>query len=192
MKNIYAFTKMTLSALAVATITMGSTTAWSAGSHEDGHNDAPNIGQSGNASDASRTIEVSLLDNYFDPESLNIRSGETVRFVLINDGAFVHEFNIGTPEMHATHQAEMAMMVAHGVLEVDKINHHMMEMDMGDGQMMKHDDPNSILLEPGDTAEIIWSFGDATTLEFACNIPGHYDSGMAGLFNFTNDVAEIN
>ena len=192
MKRIDTFTKMALAAIFILAASTGATTARAAGTHEDGHNDATDIGQPGTANGVSRTIEVRLQDNFFDPENINVQPGETIRFVLINDGSFVHEFNIGSPEMHAAHQAEMAMMVEHGVLEPDKINHHMMEMDMGNGQMMKHDDPNSMLLEPGDTAEIIWTFSDATVLEFACNIPGHYDSGMAGLFNFDKEVTENN
>jgi uncharacterized cupredoxin-like copper-binding protein len=187
MKNIYTFTKMTLAAVVVATISIGSTTAWSAGTHEDGH-DAPKIGEPGIADDVTRTIEISLMDNYFEPEEIKVALGETVRFVLTNEGEFVHEFNIGTPPMHAKHQEEMAMMVEHGVLGPDKINRDMMAMDMGDGQMMKHDDPNSKLLEPGETMEIIWTFNKEAALEFACNIPGHYDSGMVGEFEFSTEI----
>jgi uncharacterized cupredoxin-like copper-binding protein len=50
------------------------------------------------------------------------------------------------------------------------------KMDHG----MKHDDPNSVLVEPGKTAELTWTFSKATSLEFACNIPGHYQAGMVG------------
>jgi uncharacterized cupredoxin-like copper-binding protein len=49
---------------------------------------------------------------------------------------------------------------------------------MGNG--MKHDDPNSVLVEPGKTAELTWTFSKATNLEFACNVPGHYQAGMVG------------
>ena len=104
--------------------------------------------------------------------------------MIVNDGEFVHEFNIGTADMHAEHQEEMMMMMDHGVLEADKINRERMQMDMGDGQTMAHDDPNSVLLEPGETAEVIWKFADPVELEFACNVPGHYESGMAGNFEF--------
>jgi uncharacterized cupredoxin-like copper-binding protein len=53
---------------------------------------------------------------------------------------------------------------------------------MGHGDMggMKHDDPNSVLVEPGKSAELTWTFTKATGLEFACNIPGHYQAGMVG------------
>ena len=50
-----------------------------------------------------------------------------------------------------------------------------------------HNEPNSILLEPGQTGEITWSFpqGADVDLEFACNVPGHYDAGMAGEIDLT-------
>ena len=123
---------------------------------------------------------MNLYDNYYEPENLVIAAGETIRFVLINEGQLVHEFNLATAEMHARHQDEMMMMVDHGILEADKINEDMMSMTMDDGQTMSHDHPNSVLLEPGDTAEIIWTFNGEARLEFACNVPGHYDSGMVG------------
>jgi len=46
--------------------------------------------------------------------------------------------------------------------------------------MMEHNDPNSVLLEPGKQAEVIWRFTKEAELEFACNVPGHYESGMMG------------
>lgn len=45
---------------------------------------------------------------------------------------------------------------------------------------MVHDDPNSVLLDPGAHGELIWTFSEPTELEFACNVPGHYQSGMVG------------
>jgi len=127
-----------------------------------------------------RTIRITMEDNFYDKEKIIVRGGETVRFLIENKGEFVHEFNIGTAAMHADHQEEMMMMMEHGALEVDKINMDMMEMDMGNGKTMKHNDPNSVLLEPGDSAEVIWTFPKDAELEYACNVPGHYESGMVG------------
>ncbi|MNG22690.1 Copper binding protein, plastocyanin/azurin family [compost metagenome] len=50
---------------------------------------------------------------------------------------------------------------------------------MQHGQMA-HDDPNTVMLEPGQSAELTWTFSQSTGLEFACNIPGHYQAGMVG------------
>ncbi len=55
-------------------------------------------------------------------------------------------------------------------------------MDRGGGHTMAHTDPNSVLLEPGTSAEIVWKFDTDARLEFACNVPGHYQLGMKGKF----------
>lgn len=165
-------------------LALSSAIALASGSHDGGHDNNSAVGASGNAADVTRTIEVKMHDNYYEPESISVKEGETVRFKIVNTGELVHEFNIGTAEMHAEHQEEMMMMMEHGVLEADKINRDMMKMDMGNGKTMEHNDPNSALLEPKESAEIIWKFADAAKLEFACNVPGHYASGMMGEVHF--------
>lgn len=145
-----------------------------------GHGSGSKIGMPGKAGQATRTIEITMYDNYYEPESLNIKEGETVRFIVKNAGAFVHEFNIATADMHKAHGPEMMMMVQHGVLQPDRIDldaAKAMQASMGHGM---HDDPNSVLLEPGKSGEVVWTFPDHAKLEFACNVPGHYESGMVG------------
>jgi uncharacterized cupredoxin-like copper-binding protein len=184
-------------AAAVALTLSVSTGALAAGMHDGGHGaggQGPHasvghgasaaIGQPGKKSEAKRTITITMTDNRYTPENITVKKGETIRFVVINKGSFVHEFNIGTANMHKAHQKEMMMMVEHGVLEPDKINHARMKMDMGGGKTMEHNDPNSALVEPGKSAEIIWKFDKAGKLEFACNVPGHYESGMVGNITF--------
>ncbi|MDA1059928.1 MAG: plastocyanin/azurin family copper-binding protein [Proteobacteria bacterium] len=160
--------------------------AKAAGAHKDGHDEhqESSTGAPGAASGVTRTIEVVLRDNFFEPESIRVKPGETIRFKIINAGEFVHEFNIGTAEMHAEHQGEMAMMVEHNVLMPDRIDMKAaaaMQASMGHGM---HDDPNSVLLEPGHTGEVIWTFpeGGEIAIEFGCNVPGHYEAGMVGEF----------
>jgi uncharacterized cupredoxin-like copper-binding protein len=158
------------------------------GGHMDkasgGHGAGSEIGQPGKKSEATRTITITMTDNLYTPEKITVKKGETVRFVVNNKGEFVHEFNIGTAKMHKAHQKEMMMMVEHGVLEPDKINHAKMKMDMGGGKTMEHNDPSSVLMEPGKSAEMIWKFDKAGKLGFACNVPGHYESGMVGNITF--------
>jgi len=163
-------------ALAIATLA-GAGAAFAAGSHAGGH--GPVIGEPAMAADADRTIEIVMGDNYFEPERLTIGAGETVRFVVKNDGEFLHEFNLGTAAMHAAHQDEMMTMVEHGMITPTGIDHEKMKMDHG-GHGMAHDDANSVLVEPGETRELVWKFAAVTDLEFACNVPGHYDAGMMG------------
>ena len=144
-----------------------------------GHGKAGKTGAPGHASDATRTIEVTMGDNFYEPESISVKEGETVRFVVKNAGEFVHEFNIATAEMHKAHGPEMMMMMQSGVLEADKINWDAKKMQASMGHGM-HNDPNSVLLEPGKSGEVVWTFPENAELEFACNIPGHYESGMVG------------
>jgi uncharacterized cupredoxin-like copper-binding protein len=136
------------------------------------------FGHAAPASLATRTIELTLGDMYFEPKAVEVKAGETVRFVLVNKGQLLHEFNLGDAAMHAHHQQEMLKMVQSGMLTPTGMQH----MDSGHGDMpgMKHDDPNSVFVEPGKTAELTWTFAKAANLEFACNIPGHYQAGMVG------------
>ena len=154
--DVPIFPKQLIAAVLALTISTG---ALAGGKHGGDHGQVTKIGEPGKASEATRIIEIVMTDNRFEPERISIEKGQTIRFVLKNEGEFVHEFNIGTAKMHAKHQEEMVVMFEHGVLEVDKIHRDLMKMDMGDGRTMDHNDPNSVLLEPEDSAEIVWKFG---------------------------------
>jgi len=140
-----------------------------------GHGFDPAVGEPGELSEAQRTLRITMTENRYSPKSIAVKKGETVRFVVENKGELVHEFNIGTAEMHTAHQGEMMAMMQSGSLMPDHIDHS----KMGD---MKHDDPNSVLLEPGQTGEVVWKFGTSGEIQFACNVPGHYEAGMHGRF----------
>lgn len=146
--------------------------------HGDHKMDHSAFGMHGKASEASRTVEITMRDNYFEPEEIEISQGETIRFVIKNAGDLVHEFNIGDAAYHEEHGPMMQMLVDHGVLEADKINHDAakhMQASMGHGM---HSEANAVLLEPGQIGEIVWTFPDGGEIEIACNVPGHYDGGM--------------
>ena len=145
------------------------------GADKDGGH-AMAIGEPGDAAKVSRTIAIDMIDNAFEPESIAIKKGETIRFVVANKGEFLHEFNIGTAAMHSAHQSEMAKMMENGMLTATGVDTSKMAM--------KHNDPNSVLLAPGKQAEVIWRFSKSAKLEFACNVPGHYESGMMGPIQF--------
>jgi len=139
------------------------------------------FGQPASAAKATRSVEVVMGDMSFTPKAIGVKAGETVRFVLVNKGQLLHEFNLGDAAMHARHQQEMLQMQQSGMLTptaMKEMDHSAMGHDMKGG--MKHDDPNSVLVAPGKTAELTWTFSKATSLEFACNIPGHYQAGMVG------------
>jgi len=151
------------------------------GSH---HGKAAAIGQPGKASAVTRTIDIVMQDNFYEPAEITVKAGETVRFKIANKGTLLHEFGLGTAAMHAAHQKEMMVMMEHGMIKADRVNHERMKMDHGPGHgHMNHKhgpEHGSVLVEPGKSAEIIWTFPKSMTLEFACNIPGHYEAGMVG------------
>ena len=61
---------------------------------------------------------------------------------------------------------------------IDEIREHKVLMERF--PEMEHADPNAVRLQPGESGEIVWTFGKAGDFEFACLIPGHYESGMHG------------
>ena len=63
---------------------------------------------------APRTIEVRMDDDLrFDPATIAVEPGETVRFELINEGEAVHEFLIGDEAAQAEFEEEMASGEVH-------------------------------------------------------------------------------
>ena len=136
------------------------------------------IGEKGKSSEVNRTIEIKMYDNYFEPNEINVKKGETIKFIVSNYGELVHEFNIATKEMHIKHQPEMMKMVENQILLADKIDKKKMKEMAKKDHSMAHSHSNSVLLEPNQSAELIWKFSYDKNLEAACNVPGHYEVGM--------------
>lgn len=127
--------------------------------HADHHSSAPAIyGQAGHAEHISRTIDILMDDQMqFTPNHIEVQANETVRFRLRNSGRIPHEMVLGTLDELKAHAAEMLAMPD-----------------------MAHSEPNMINLEAGQQGELIWQFANATTVDFACLIPGHSEAGMLG------------
>lgn len=116
------------------------------------------VGEPGQASAVTRTVEVRMSDDMrFRPGKISVKRGETVRFVVRNDGAVPHEFMLG--EINAL-QEHAEVMRQHPTME--------------------HDEPNAITVEAGQTGELIWKFTTPGRVDFACLIPGHFENGMKG------------
>jgi uncharacterized cupredoxin-like copper-binding protein len=96
-------------------------------------------------------------DMRFAPDRIEVREGETVRFVHRNDGKVMHEFVIGTR---------------------DELDEHAALMKKFPG--MEHDEPYMAHVAPGRRGEVVWRFNRAGEFRFACLIPGHYEAGMMG------------
>jgi len=115
-------------------------------------------GIAGDAKAVKRTIEVGMSDAMrFTPDRIEVKQGETIRFVIRNRGKLLHEFVIGTK---AELDAHAALMVKH--------------------PNMEHDEPYMAHVAPGKTGQIIWTFNRAGDFDFACLIAGHYSAGMTG------------
>ena len=70
------------------------------------------IGSKGKEGEVSRVVKVVMYDNYYEPSSIQVKKGETVKIIVKNLGELVHEYNIGTKKMHIDHQPEMARLIA--------------------------------------------------------------------------------
>jgi uncharacterized cupredoxin-like copper-binding protein len=88
---------------------------------------------------------------------LEVRRGETLRIVLKNEGAMLHEFVLGTRQELDEHAALMLKF-----------------------PNMEHDEPYMAHVPAGGQAQIVWTFNRAGEFDFACLIAGHYQAGMVG------------
>lgn len=121
-------------------------------------------GEASNAtSDRVETVEVAARDDLrFEPASIEVSAGETVRFVVTNVGSIPHDFYVGTEVEQTAHAAEMGGM--------------------------DHDadpDADAVTLEGGETDELTVTFDAPGVLLYGCHQPGHYDGGMVGTITVT-------
>jgi uncharacterized cupredoxin-like copper-binding protein len=115
-------------------------------------------GKEGNLKLAKRTIMVDMKDTMrFSPDALNIKQGETVKFIFRNTGSVVHEWVLGTPDELAKHSEVMKKFPD-----------------------MEHDAPYMVHVKPNAKGELAWTFNKAGRFSFGCLIPGHWEAGMKG------------
>ena len=132
--------------------------AGAAKGHAAMHREQQAWGIAGDAKAARRTVEVIMLDTMrFTPEKIEVRQGETVRFVVKNAGKQMHEMVIGTKQVLDEHAAMM--------LKFPK---------------MEHDEPYMAHVAAGKSADLVWHFNRAGDFDFACLIAGHFQAGMRG------------
>jgi uncharacterized cupredoxin-like copper-binding protein len=93
----------------------------------------------------------------YTPSEIQVKKGETIRFVVKNVGKVSHEMSLGTEK---------------------ELLEHLEQMKKFPG--MEHDEPSKITLKPGMQGEIVWQFTKAGAVNFACLMPGHYEAGMKG------------
>ena len=141
------------------TLALGPATsiAHAAGSHAGGHDESA-IGEPGKAANVKRAVRIDMSDAMrFSPASIDVRQGETIRFVVRNSGKLKHELVLGTEKELVEHAEVMKRFPE-----------------------MEHADANMVTVAPGKTGEVIWRFTKAGKVHFACLQPGHFDAGMKG------------
>ena len=123
------------------------------------HDKGYTFGSPGRDNEAGRTVEVLASDDMrFSPGKLDVRLGETVRFLVKNAGKIKHEFALGDRASQRAHALMMKKMPD-----------------------MKHvGDLAAVTIEPGETKTLVWKFDKkpASPIEIACHEPGHYEAGM--------------
>ncbi len=152
------FAKTFSTILVAASFAAMSTAALASGSHGGGHSEETAIGKAGVATKTTRTVTVEMADNMrYTPSEIQVKKGETVRFVVKNVGKVRHELSLGTEK---------------------ELLEHLEQMKKNPG--MEHDEPSKITLDAGKQGEIVWQFTKAGTVNFACLMPGHFEAGMKG------------
>jgi uncharacterized cupredoxin-like copper-binding protein len=123
------------------------------------------FGRPAEAGDADRTVEISTGNELvFDPDEVTVARGETVTFVITNDGDLMHDFVIGDAAAQEEHANQMAATEDGMAMEGEE-----------------HGDPNAASVPPGETVELTWVFdGETDGLLYGCHEPGHYEAGMVG------------
>ena len=116
------------------------------------------FGREGDPKKPSRTIRFDMSDRMrFDPERVEVRVGETIRFQARNSGKVMHEMVLGTmPEL----KAHAEMMKKHPGME--------------------HDEPYMAHVAPGKSGTIVWQFTRPGEFYYGCLVPGHFEAGMVG------------
>jgi uncharacterized cupredoxin-like copper-binding protein len=115
-------------------------------------------GIAGDLKAVKRTVTLTMDDKMrFTPDTLSFKEGETVRFIVKNQGKLLHEMVIGT----------RAELDAHAAL-MEKFPN------------MAHDEPYMAHVDPGKQGGLVWTFNRPGDFEFACLVAGHFAAGMKG------------
>jgi uncharacterized cupredoxin-like copper-binding protein len=96
-------------------------------------------------------------DMRFTPNRIKVKEGETVKFVVKNNGQIMHEVVLGTMKELQEHAAMMRKFPT-----------------------MEHEAPYMAHVKPGASQEIVWTFNRPGEFDFACLIVGHFEAGMVG------------
>ncbi len=119
------------------------------------------------AGEPDRVVEVVMTEFAFSPDSLNVTAGETIKFIVTNEGVVPHELRFSN-----LHRIEEHLASGHEGHD-EEGGHH------GDADVM-------VLVDPSASEEMIVTFPEDATFftEIVCLIEGHYEAGMKGLLTY--------
>jgi len=147
--------------VAFLTLALASIPAFSHGDEDShgGHSSHSDmIGRPGELAKVSRTVKVDMSDAMrFAPSNIVVKRGETIRFLVKNNGTQKHEMVLGSITKLKEHAELMRKFPA-----------------------MEHADPNQVAVDPDKVGELIWQFTKSGKVDFACLLPGHFEAGMKG------------
>jgi len=115
-------------------------------------------GHESHSSAANRVVNVAMRDIAFDPAAVEVKAGETVRFVFHNEGQIRHDAFIGDEAAQAEHEKEM--------------------QEAGSDGKDGHDGGHGITVDPGDIGSLTHTFKAGDVLVIGCHEVGHYAAGM--------------
>lgn len=110
-------------------------------------------GHPGVAKNVTRVIAIKAGDMFFDPRAITVHVGNTVKFIVTNEGKVAHEFSLGDKAEQAGHEKTMQAMQ-----HMSTPGMTMKDMSSMQGMTMTDNDPNSITLAVGKTPSLIWTF----------------------------------
>lgn len=153
--------------LAASTLLLATATAFAHGNedhaaavrkYDPAKVEAKAFGQEGDPKKVTRTVKLSMADTMrFTPADVVVKQGETVKFLVHNDGKVLHEMVLGTPQELKAHAELMRKFPE-----------------------MEHSEANMAHVKPSTDGEIVWQFTKAGEFQFACLLPGHFEAGMVG------------
>src|SRR5437764_8973773 len=126
--------------------------------HEHSGSKETAFGRPGDPAKVDRTIMVEMRDPVeFVPSQIAVKTGETVRFVVVNAGKHPHEMVLGTIKELEQHQEMMKQQ-----------------------KDMHHDEPYMAHVASGKSGVIVWQFTKPGEFFYACLVEDHFELGMYG------------
>jgi uncharacterized cupredoxin-like copper-binding protein len=114
---------------------------------------------------ADRTVVITMRDNHFEPDDVDVDVDETIAFRFVNRGKNRHDAFFGDADAQAAHEEEMRANDDGG---------HDAHMSEGTG---------AAIVEPGKSATIVRTFDRGPNVLIGCHEPGHYEDGMIATIN---------